>query len=63
MAATLTAAGLLLIRLQDRWARRKNAGRWLPRLGARLSAAAPVGTAALVLLVGVGLAGRALVAL
>jgi ABC-type nickel/cobalt efflux system permease component RcnA len=63
MAATLTAAGLLLIRLQDRWARRKNAGRWLPRLAARLSTAAPVGTAALVLLVGVGLAGRALVAL
>jgi ABC-type nickel/cobalt efflux system permease component RcnA len=53
MAATLTAAGLLLIRLQDRWSKR------LPRLTARLSTFAPTGTAALVLLVGLGLAGRA----
>ncbi len=53
MAATLTAAGLLLIRLQDRWSHR------LPRLTVRLSRLAPTGTAALVLLVGVGLAGRA----
>jgi ABC-type nickel/cobalt efflux system permease component RcnA len=53
MAATLTAAGLLLIRLQDRWSKR------LPRLTARLSAVAPAGTATLVLLVGLGLAGRA----
>jgi nickel/cobalt exporter len=53
MAATLTAAGLLLIKLQDRWSGR------LPRLTARLSRLAPTGTAALVLLVGLGLAGRA----
>jgi nickel/cobalt transporter (NicO) family protein len=53
MAATLTAAGLLLIRVQDRWSKR------LPRLTARLSRIMPTGTAALVLLVGLGLAGRA----
>jgi nickel/cobalt exporter len=57
MAATLTAAGLLLIRVQDRWSKR------LPRLTARLSRVAPTGTAALVLLVGLGLAGRALITL
>jgi nickel/cobalt transporter (NicO) family protein len=62
MAATLTAAGLLLIRLQDRWARRRTSTTWLSRLAARVSAAAPVGTAALVLLVGLSLAGRALAA-
>jgi nickel/cobalt exporter len=53
MAATLTAAGLLLIRVQDRWSKR------LPRLTARLTRIMPTGTAALVLLVGLGLAGRA----
>jgi len=53
MAATLTAAGLLLIRVQDRWSKR------LPGLTARLSRIMPTGTAALVLLVGLGLAGRA----
>jgi nickel/cobalt exporter len=57
MAGTLTAAGLLLIRLQARWSHR------LPRFGARLSTWAPAGTAALVLLVGVGLAGRAYITL
>ena len=57
MAGTLTAAGLLLIRLQARWAHR------MPRFGARLSRLAPAGTAALVLLVGLGLAGRAYVTL
>jgi ABC-type nickel/cobalt efflux system permease component RcnA len=56
MAATLTAAGLLLIRVRDRWA-----GRFA--LVGRLSALAPTGTAALVLLVGLGLAGRALATL
>ena len=57
MAATLTAAGLALVALRRRWAGRlSRAGtRW-----ARLSGLAPAGTAALVLLVGVGLAGRAL---
>jgi ABC-type nickel/cobalt efflux system permease component RcnA len=53
MAATLTAAGLLLIKVQDRWSKR------LPRMTARLSRIMPTGTAALVLLVGLGLAGRA----
>ncbi len=53
MAATLTAAGLLLIKIQDRWSKR------LPRLTTRLSRIMPTGTAALVLLVGLGLAGRA----
>jgi ABC-type nickel/cobalt efflux system permease component RcnA len=53
MAATLTAAGLLLIRLRDRLE-----GRF--RFAARWRAAAPAATAALIVVVGVGLAGRAL---
>lgn len=60
MAATLTAAGLLLIRLRDRWlARRKGRMSRLPALGRRLSTAAPAATAGMVLLVGLGLASRA----
>jgi ABC-type nickel/cobalt efflux system permease component RcnA len=53
MAAMLTAAGLLLVRVRDRWASRPR------RTLARLTALAPAGTAALVLCVGLGLAGRA----
>ena len=53
MAATLTAAGLVLVRVRDRWAERPR-----PTL-ARLAALAPAGTALLVLCVGIGLAGRA----
>lgn len=53
MAATLTAAGLLLVRVRDRWTSRPR------RTLARLAALAPAGTAALVLCVGLGLAGRA----
>jgi nickel/cobalt exporter len=53
MAAMLTAAGLVLVRMRDRWASRP------PRTLARLAALAPTGTAALVLCVGLGLAGRA----
>jgi nickel/cobalt transporter (NicO) family protein len=53
MAAMLTAAGLLLVRMRDRWASRPR------RILARLAALAPTGTAALVLCVGLGLAGRA----
>ena len=53
MAATLTAAGLVLVRVRDRWAARP--GRTL----ARVAALAPAGTALLVLCVGIGLAGRA----
>lgn len=57
MAGTLTAAGLLLIRLRDRWAARPR--RTLTRFAALL----PAGSAALVLCVGLGLAGRAVLAL
>jgi nickel/cobalt exporter len=53
MAATLTAAGLLLIRLRDRLE-----GRF--RFAARWRAASPPATAALIVVVGLGLAGRAL---
>jgi nickel/cobalt transporter (NicO) family protein len=53
MAATLTAAGLVLVRVRDRWTSRPR------RTLARLTALAPAGTAALVLCVGLGLAGRA----
>ena len=64
MAATLTAAGLALVVLRERWARRaKQGGRRSPALLARLSASAPTATAALVLLVGCGLGARALVGL
>src|SRR6185437_3169703 len=53
MAAMLTSAGLVLVRMRDRWASRPR------RTLARLAALAPAGTAALVLCVGLGLAGRA----
>jgi ABC-type nickel/cobalt efflux system permease component RcnA len=53
MAATLTAAGLLLIRLRDRLE-----GRF--RFAARWRTAAPPFTAVLIVVVGLGLAGRAL---
>jgi len=56
MAATLTAAGLLLIKIRDRWPARL-------RVSARLTRLAPTGTAALVLLVGSALAVRSLVTL
>jgi cytochrome c biogenesis protein CcdA len=58
MAGTLTAAGLLLVKLRDRLDRVATLRRWQPRL-ARVAAWLPVGTATLVLLVGVGLALRA----
>jgi nickel/cobalt exporter len=53
MAGTLTAAGLLLIRLRDR-----HAGRF--RFVARWRSVGPPAAAALIVLVGLGLAGRAL---
>jgi nickel/cobalt exporter len=56
MAAVLTAAGLLLIRVRDRWPARF-------RLSPKLTAWAPNGTAALVLLVGSALAIRSFVTL
>ena len=58
MAATLTAAGLLLIRLRDRYA-----GRFAGRLAGRWRRIAPSATGALVVVVGLGLAGRALATL
>jgi nickel/cobalt transporter (NicO) family protein len=65
MAATLTGAGLLLLAVQRRLARAANrtgTAIWANRLrglGARLGAATPAATAALVLAVGAGLALRA----
>jgi nickel/cobalt exporter len=60
MAATLTAAGLVLIRLRDKWmVWRRGAGPRRPVLAERLSTAVPTATAGMVLLVGLGLAGRA----
>jgi hypothetical protein len=59
MAAVLTAAGLLLIRVRDRWAGKVRLGSRL----SRLTRFAPTGTAALVLLVGSALAVRSLVTL
>ena len=64
MAATLAGAGLLLVVVQRRLARATSrtsgglAGR-ISALGARLNAATPAATAALVLIVGAGLAARA----
>jgi nickel/cobalt transporter (NicO) family protein len=58
MAATLTAVGLLLVHLRDRYDGRM-AGR-LGALGGRLSGLAPALTATLVLVVGLGLALRGL---
>lgn len=56
MAATLTAAGLLAVRLADRWSPRLAR----VRLARRLTAATPVVTGGLVLVVGLGLAARSL---
>ncbi|MFI5954421.1 High-affinity nickel-transporter [Cryptosporangium sp. NPDC051539] len=61
MAGALTAAGLALIVLQDRWIRWRLTPKFLPALTARWSAAAPLATAGMVLLVGLGLTGRALI--
>lgn len=52
MAATLTAAGLLLLKVRDRWAGRFDRFR-------RLRLAGPYAASAMVLLVGLGLAARA----
>ncbi|BCJ49535.1 hypothetical protein Asp14428_10100 [Actinoplanes sp. NBRC 14428] len=56
MAATLTAAGLLLVRVRDRLGDRF-------RLAARWRTAGPTATAAFIVVVGLGLAGRALAGL
>lgn len=62
MAATLTAAGLLLVRVRDRYERRAagRAARGIGAAAARWSRIMPYATAALVLLVGLGLAVRSL---
>ncbi|MDQ3988731.1 MAG: High-affinity nickel-transporter [Actinomycetota bacterium] len=57
MAATLTAVGLLLVRLRDQLEHRLAHG-WSNERLARLAAAMPVLTAVLVLVVGLGLAAR-----
>ncbi len=62
MAATLAGAGLLLVVVQRRLARATQRGAFgsrLARLAGRLSTASPVVTAALVVVVGAGLAVRA----
>ena len=63
MAATLTAVGLLLVRVRHRFDAAAGSGRLTARIGRRvqsLAAVLPVGTAVLVLLVGLGLAVRGL---
>lgn len=57
MAGTLTAAGLLLVTVSERWRRRFPA---LTGRGARIAGATPLMTALLVLVVGMGLAARSL---
>ena len=66
MAATLTAVGLLLVVAQNRLARlittggrAGRAGARLALLGRRIAANTPTATAALIVLVGVGISVRA----
>jgi len=66
MAATLTGAGLLLLVVQRRLERASAAGQRrngmvgrLARLGTRVQSVTPAATAALVLVVGLGIAARA----
>jgi nickel/cobalt transporter (NicO) family protein len=59
MAATLTAAGLLLVRIRDRFQDRPSTGR-VGRAAARWRMLSPYATALLVVVVGVGLAARSL---
>ena len=59
MAATLTLAGILLVRVRDRYAARLRAGRATSALR-RWSRVAPFATASLVIVVGLGLAVRSL---
>lgn len=60
MAATLTAAGLLLVRVRDRYERRAagRAARGIGAAAARWQKVMPFATAGLVLFVGVGLVLR-----
>jgi len=64
MAATLTAAGILLVKVRDRWdARLSGASGRAAGVACRWSVAMPYVTAALVFVVGLGLAIRSFVAL
>ncbi len=61
MAATLTAAGVLLIKIRDRYQRRAHSGSGRVRaIAHRWEIVAPYGMAALVLIVGLGLTVRSL---
>lgn len=61
MAATLTLAGLLLVRVRDRYQQRSGAvaGR-ASKIARRWTAVTPYATSVLVLVVGIGIAARAL---
>jgi ABC-type nickel/cobalt efflux system permease component RcnA len=59
MAATLTAAGLLAVRVSQRWQDRIGA----MRVARRLGDATPIVTGGLVVVVGLGLAARSLAVL
>ena len=59
MASTLTLAGILLVRIRDRYQRRGDAGTGRARsLARRWAFLAPIATAILVVVVGIGLALR-----
>jgi ABC-type nickel/cobalt efflux system permease component RcnA len=61
MAATLTAAGLFLVRVRDRYRRRRAQDRGRAEaLARRWTAIIPYSTAALVMVVGIGLAIRSI---
>lgn len=64
MAATLTLAGLLLVRVRDRYQQRSGAvaGR-ASKIARRWTAVTPYATSVLVLVVGIGIAARALSAM
>jgi nickel/cobalt exporter len=61
MAGTLTAVGLLLVVAQRKLGGLITGGGRLTRVTSRLSAGAPMATAALVVLVGLGMGVRAVV--
>jgi nickel/cobalt transporter (NicO) family protein len=63
MAATLTVAGLLLVRVRDRLQRRASARVALGSIGQRWLRVSPYATASLVVSVGLGLAVRSVTAL
>ena len=60
MASTLTVAGIILVRVRDRYQRRSHERGRARALGQRWTRVAPFATATLVVVVGVGLAVRSL---